>query len=121
ASILAGCSFAFGGSIGVTPLLDEVHGAVLTPLIFLFLFRSLRDYRPTASIGLFGLSLGIACLSGHHEIPLLTSFFALGVSAYGILRQCMLDRGRALRLSFVLAIGFVIAGMVGAVQILPSY
>ena len=113
ASILAGCAFAFGGFIGTVAWLDVVNGAVLTPLILLYFFRAWRGERPLASAALSGFWLGIAWTSGHHEIPLMVSFTLLFAWMYAIFQ----DRAR-LRPA---AVTFLIAGLVGAVQLWPTY
>lgn len=121
ASIAAGCAFSFGGFIGTAPWLDLMNGAVWTPLVFLFLLRALRGYKPAASTGLFGLFLGLTWLSGHHEIPLLTSLATLAIWLYAVLRDSVRHRREAWRLACLLVLGFTIATMVSAVQVIPTY
>lgn len=117
ASIVAGCAFAFGGFIGTVAWLDVVNGAVWTPLILLYFFRAWRGERPLASAALCGFWLGIAWLCGHHEIPLMVSFTILFGWIYAIFQHRRPDWTR-LRPA---AVTFLIAGLVSAVQVWPTY
>jgi hypothetical protein len=117
ASILAGCAFAFGGFIGTVAWLDVVNGSVWTPLILLYFFRAWRGERSLASAALSGFWLGIAWLCGHHEIPLMVSFTLLFAWIYAIFQHGKPEWGR---LRFAAAT-FLIAGLVGAVQLWPTY
>ena len=112
ASIVAGCAFGFGGFIGTVAWLDVVNGAVWTPLILLYFFRAWRGERPLASAALCGFWLGFAWLCGHHEIPLMVSFTLLFAWIYAVFR------GGRLRLA---GVTFLIAGLVSAVQVWPTY
>lgn len=120
-SILAGCAFSFGGLIGATPGLDLTTSAIWTPLIVLFLFRTLRGCRPLASAGIFGLFLGLDWLPGHHELPVLTSLVTASVSIYAVLRRFRGSARQAVRLAGALALGFTVAGLVASVQFIPTY
>ncbi len=113
AAALAGCAFSFGGFMGTAPWLDVIDGAIWTPLIFVHVLRAVRGYRPASSAALSGLALGVAWLSGHHEIPLLVS----GVVALTWLFFGLRDRG-LLRWALL---SFAIAGLIGAVQVWPTY
>jgi hypothetical protein len=114
ASIVAGCAFAFGGFIGTVAWLDVVNGAILTPLILLYFFRAWRGERPLASAALSGFWLGVAWLCGHHEIPLMVSFTLLFAWIYCLFQQRKPDWRPA-------AVTFLIAGLVSAVQVWPTY
>jgi len=113
AAVLAGCAFSFGGFLGTAPWLDVFNGAIWTPLIALYVLRVVRGQRPAASAALSGLYLGIAWLSGHHEIPLLVSCAVAGTWLFFGLRDHRLLRWALLC--------FVIAGLVSAVQVWPTY
>jgi Predicted membrane protein len=117
ASILAGCVFAFGGFIGTVAWLDVVNGAVWTPLILMYFFRAWRGQRPWASAALAGFWLGIAWLCGHHEIPLMVSYTLLFAWIFAILQHGRPDWAR-LRMA---AVTFLVAGLIAAVQLWPTY
>ena len=113
ASGFAGCAFAFGGFVGTVAWWDVLNGALWTPLVFLYVFRAARGIRPWSSAAVAGAFLGVAWLSGHHEIPLL-------VSAATLLSWALLA-WRNWRLLRLAALCFLVAGLVGAPQIWPTY
>ena len=57
---------------------EVIGGLLLAPLVLLFLLRALERRRPFASAALCGMCLGLAWLSGHHEIP---TYLSLAVAA----------------------------------------
>jgi hypothetical protein len=90
-----------------------INGAVWAPLVFLFQFRVERSPRPVRDAALSGMFLGISFLSGHHQVPTLVALGWLGVWIY----LCVRDR----RLIGPAALSLAIAGLCGAMQILPAY
>jgi hypothetical protein len=113
AGILAGCAFSFGGFLGTVPWLDVMNGAIWTPLVALHLYRSAAGIRPASSAARAGLWLGVAWLSGHHELPLLISAVAALASTAIAWRN-----RRWIRHGILL---FAVAGLVSAVQVWPTY
>jgi hypothetical protein len=113
AALFGGCLFAFSGFVGTVPWLDVLNGAIWTPLTFLHVFRALRGERPWANAGLSGLWMGVAWLSGHHEVPLMVTLLLLGTWAWKALQ----DRKRL----GLAAVSLGIMALVGAAQILPAY
>ncbi|MGD0436245.1 MAG: YfhO family protein [Bryobacteraceae bacterium] len=117
ASLIAGCVFGFAGFIGTTDWPQMVNGAVWTPLVLLFLLRAVRGRSPFFSAALSGGFLGIAWLSGHHQIPiyvtLLTAFLWLFFSF-----QERRANWKILRLA---GIAFIAMFLVSALQTLPTY
>ncbi len=113
ASILAACAFSFGGFMGSAAWLDVLNGAIWTPLVCLFFVRAARGRRVLASAALSGLFLGIAWLSGHHEIPLLVSL-ALAFAWLALL----IRRGMAALAPAALT--FLTAALTGAAQLWPT-
>jgi hypothetical protein len=117
ASIAAGVSFGLGGYVGTTDWPQMLNGAVWAPLVFLFLLRAARGFRPAASAALSGCFLGIAWLSGHHQIPIFTSLAAAAVWLYLVFRGWRPDRAMARR-----AVHFVVfALLTSGLQTLPAY
>jgi hypothetical protein len=117
ASILAGCVFSFGGFLGSVGWLDVANGAVWTPLVALFLLRSVRGRSPVASAALGGFFLGLAWLCGHHEVPMLVSYMAAITFAYAAFRKGRPD-WRVFRLAGVF---FALEFLTGAAQMLPTF
>jgi hypothetical protein len=118
-SITGGLAFAFTGFFGTSPHIDLASAAALTPLIFLFVFR-LWDGGPILSNAVpLGLVLGIAWLTGHHEIPLISCYTVLLASL--VVAVYRLFRSRRIEWSILVgvAIAFSLAGAISAVQTLP--
>jgi hypothetical protein len=116
ASLIAGLAFALVGYMGGTDWPQMMNGALWTPLVFLFLLRAVRGMRPWASASLSGACIGMAWLSGHHQIPIFLTLAAAGVWLYYILKDGRPDWGMA-RLA---ALTMIFAPVVGALQILPA-
>jgi hypothetical protein len=119
ASIIGGCLFSFGGIIGTVAWLDVVNGAIWTPLVALLLWRSIRAGGSVAYAILGGFVLGIAWLSGHHEMPLLVSYLCLFTWLWQFLRH----GGRApdWNMARAAVAFFVLVALIGAVQMLPTF
>lgn len=117
-SALAGLAFGLGGYVGTTDWPQMLNGAVWAPLVFGFLRRAFEGIRPRGSAALAGMFLGMAWLSGHHQIPIYTTLAALAVCAYYLLfRARRFDWNAALLASLFL----LFTVLVGALQILPAY
>jgi hypothetical protein len=117
ASLVGGLVFALSGYIGETGWPQMVNGAVWLPLIFLFLLRAAHGRNLWGSAALSGMFLGVAWLSGHHQIPIFTSLAVAGTWLYFIFRTGRLDR----RFAKAALVAFLFTGLTGAVQILPAY
>jgi hypothetical protein len=113
ASLAGGLIFSLSGFLGNTPWPQMMNGAVWIPLVFLFQLRASRSPRPAANAALSGMFLGIAFLSGHHQIPIFTTVAWIGVWIY------LLARNRRLLVSA--AVALVFAALSGAMQTLPAY
>jgi hypothetical protein len=111
-SIIAGFIFAFGGWIGTTDWPQMLSGGIWTPLVFLFLLRAIRGFRPISSACLSGMFLGIAWLSGHHQAPIFISLAATGTWLWFSWQDRRLIRYAALF--------FVFTGLTSALQTLPT-
>jgi len=116
AALIGALIFSLAGYIGTTDWPQMLNGALWAPLVFLFLLRAARGQRPLASTALAGMFLGIAWLSGHHQAPIYISLTAAAVWLYYTLRSGRID-WKIVRLAVVF---FVLTGLVGALQILPS-
>jgi hypothetical protein len=78
ASLCGGLIFSLSGFLANTPWPVMMNGAVWSPLVFLFQLRASRSRRPAADAALSGMFLGIAFLSGHHQIPMFTALAWVG-------------------------------------------
>lgn len=115
ASILGACAFAFAGYVGTTAWPQMLNGAVWAPLVFLFSLRALRGERPIANAVFSGAFLGLAWLSGHHQIPIYTTLAVAAVWLYHIARQQRVER------SVAFAALVATMAMAGALQTFPGY
>ncbi|MDQ2945526.1 MAG: YfhO family protein [Acidobacteriota bacterium] len=116
AALAAGIIFALSGYVGKNDWPQMVNGAVWTPLIFLFLLRSVRGVRPVSSAALCGLFLGMAWLAGHHQVPIFLTLASALVWIYYILRSGKFD----LRMAGLALMAMTFSVLVGAIQILPA-
>ena len=116
ASLIAGLAFALVGYMGWTDWPQMMNAAVWTPLVFLFLLRAVRGVHPWASASLSGACIGMAWLSGHHQVPIFLTLAAAGAWLYYIFKDGRPDW----RIARLAAITMVFAPIVGALQILPA-
>jgi hypothetical protein len=117
ASILGGLVYTFGGFVGVTLWPEVLSSLVIAPLVFVFLVRALRGARELTSAALSGMFLGLAWLSGHHEVPIYLTLTAAATWLYGFVW-----RRPDWRRWFVLAcVSFAIAALTSGFQTIPGY
>lgn len=112
ASVMGGCLFSFSGFLGTVPWLDVMNGGITTPVVALYLVRVVRGERRLASGALCGLFLGLAWLSGHHELPLLVTLAVVAAWTIAVWK----DR----RILPAAALSLVIMGLVSAAQMWPT-
>ncbi len=117
AALVGGTLYGHGGFVGNNGWPVMINGAVWGPLVFLFLFRSVRGRRPWSSAALSGFFLGFSFLSGHHQAPLFISLAVAGVWLFFILREKKVN-WRVLRLA---AVAGVMAAMAAALVMLPAF
>ncbi len=117
ASLIAGCVFGLAGYVGSTDWPQMVNGAVWAPLVLLFLLRAVRGRAPLFSAALSGGLLGVAWLSGHHQIPIFTTLAVAGLWIFFALRGGRIDWS-IVRLA---AICVVAMFLISALQTLPAY
>jgi hypothetical protein len=117
ASICAGSSFGFSGYMGNTDWPQMLNGGIWAPLVLLFALRALNGCRPFWNMGIAGAVAGFAFYGGHHQIPSYT-LLSVGflVLFYIVFRDIAILRGIALGLTCL-----ILAVLVGAPQLLPSY
>ena len=117
ASLLAGAAFGITGWMGTNEWPQMLNGAVWAPLVFLFLLRVVRGERTLVSGALAGTFLGVAFLSGHHQIPIFITLAAGGVWLYAIFSRRD-DRKIVLQAAVLFGLFLV---LVSAFQMFPAY
>ncbi len=117
ASLVAGCAFGFGGTLGTTFWPHVVQSAIWLPLVLLFFLRVVEGRRPVANAALSGAFLGLLFLSGHHNVPI---FATLGMAALWGYQLLAPPRPRGARAVLPCAAFFLCLGLIAAAQILPS-
>jgi hypothetical protein len=115
ASVLGGLVFALGGFLGTTDWPQILNGVLWLPLIVLFLVRALRGRRALFSAAASGALLGLAWLSGHHEVPIYATTAIAGVWIAAVCRGP--HRLRIVKLGLAAALA---TGSIAALQILPA-
>lgn len=115
-SICGAMIFTFGGYVGSTDWPQMLNGAVWMPLVFLYLLRAGAGKRPVANGALAGTFLGLAFLSGHHQVVMFTSLAFAGSWLFFVLR----DGDVNWRIVRGAVASFVFVGLAGAFQILPA-
>lgn len=117
ASLLGGFVYSFAGMFGLT-LWPEVLGSLLLgPLVLLFLLRACRGYRPWGSAALSGMFLGLAWLSGHHEVPIYLTLIVGAICLYQLASRKE-DRRRFLVMAGIIVLFTV---LVSGFQTVPGY
>ena len=116
ASVLAGVVYGLGGWMGTTEWPQMLNGAVWAPPVLMFFLRMLRGHKPVLNSALSGACLGLAFLSGHHQIPIyLTLLMAALWIRVLVVRDLRLDQAAKLAALFG-----VLLILVGAAQLLPA-
>ncbi len=105
-AVCGGLCFALFGFLGSNDWPQMISGLIWAPLVFRFLLAARTSDNPIRSASWAGFFLGLAWLSGHHQIPI---FVSISVAAAAI----------ALRIYPAIAT-FLIAGLIAAPQLLPG-
>jgi membrane protein YfhO len=117
ASLVAGCVFGLAGYVGNTDWPQMVNGAVWAPLVLMFLLRAVRGQAPLLNAALSGGFLGLAWLSGHHQIPIFVTLLIASLWLFFAVRQGRLDW----KIVSLAAISLVAMFFISALQTLPAY
>ena len=114
AAVVAALFYSIGGPPGNSTWIEFVTEVIYTPLVLLFLFRSLRGLRPLANCAIAGAIAGISWFSGTHHFALITSIACfVTLLAFSVRREWKLGLLRAAVFSVALA-------FCAAPQLLPS-
>lgn len=116
ASFFAGLTFSLTSYLAATGWPQMMNGAVWAPLVLLFLIRCVEKRDGVRNAAMCGLCLGLAWLSGHHQVPIFLSL------ASGLTWLFYVFRGRRMDTDPIryAAIAFAICGLIAALQILPA-
>lgn len=113
AAVLGGLLFGLGGYMGYVDWPQMLNGAVWAPLVLMFLLRVNRGERVWASAALGGMCLGMALLSGHHQIPTFIALASGGIWCWLIRRRLSLWPGAVLF--------FAVGAFTSGLQALPGW
>jgi Bacterial membrane protein YfhO len=114
-AVVGGVLFASMGYYGNTGWPNSLQPAMMAPLVFLFLLRSLKGRAPLKNAAWAGVMLGISWLCGHHDPPVM---MALAVAGIGL--AAGFRRGNREAAALRMLVLFAAMGLVAAVQILPA-
>ncbi len=116
AGIVSGLVFSLGGFLGRADWPQMMNSALWAPLVLMGIFRASASAYPLSAAALGGLALGMAFLSGHHQVPIFLSIAA------GLLWVAQTLRAAVFRprMALAAAVFFCCAGLIAAVQVLPS-
>ncbi len=119
ASLLGGSAFALAAWIGNTDWPQMLNGGIWAPLIFLFFFRMMRGEKPVRNAALSGAMLGIAFLSGHHQIPIFSGLAIAGAWIYWLAAKVR-TRDEIRQAGLCIAVFGIMFVLLGAFQIFPG-
>jgi hypothetical protein len=113
ASILGGLLYSMGGFVGTSDWPALLNAAVYAPLVLLFLLKAGRGEKPLASAVLSGTFLGLAWLSGHHEVPVYLTVASLAFWLFLI--------AKTRRAAIAAGLAGIFTILVSAYQLIPAY
>jgi hypothetical protein len=116
ASLLGGSIFAFMGFMGHSFTPQFLMSALWIPVVLLFFARVFRGHRPWSSAALCGVAMGLAFLSGHHNIPVYTAVLMMPLWLWYLLGSRRQIVQRAAHAAVFVAIWL----LVSAVQSMPA-
>jgi hypothetical protein len=123
ASLLGASVWAFGGFMGHSGTPQFLMSALWIPVVLLFFARVFRGQRPRASAALCGVAMGMAFLSGHHNVPVYTGVLVGGLWVWYVVgrrgERLRVQGGLRQRIIHLLIFGTVCA-LVPAAQMLPA-
>jgi hypothetical protein len=121
AAFVAACAFSMGGLLARLPWPQLMESCIWLPAVFFFLLRALRaesTWRFLPEAALSGLCIGLSILTGGVQFSLMQSILVVtAVCYYGAVTR----PAQWLRLALIVAVVFVFAAGIGAVQLLPSF
>jgi len=116
AATLGGSVFAFMGFMGHSLSPQFLMSALWIPVVLLFFARVFRGHRPWSSAAFCGVAMGLAFLSGHHNIPIYTAVLTLPLWLWHVLGS----RRQLVRRAAHAALFAAVWLLVSAVQAMPA-
>jgi hypothetical protein len=116
ASVIAGCLYTLGGLGSSLDWPQMNHATVWGPVALLFVFRAAKGKNPLANGALSGFFLGLAWLSGHHQVPI---YFTLTTVGFWI-HFFICEKERRWQIARAAAVAMIFLFLVSAVQTLPA-
>ena len=87
ASLVGASVWAFAGFMGHSGTPQFLMSALWVPVVLLFLARVFRGQRPRGNAALCGVAMGLAFLSGHHNVPIYTAVLLGGLWLWYVASQ----------------------------------
>ncbi len=116
ASVMAACFYTLGGIGSSLDWPQMNHATVWGPIALMFVFRAGKGKAPLVSGVLSGFFLGLAWLSGHHQVPI---YFTLTTVGFWIFFW-ITERERRWQIAQAAAAAMLFLFLVSAVQTLPA-
>jgi hypothetical protein len=127
AAFAGACAFSLGGLLVRMIWPQYIESCIWLPAVFLFLLRALRAERRDRALlesALAGLCLGLSILTGGMAFFIMQAIFAVtAVLFYGMSSPSARgigSRSHWIRMALILGTALVVAGGLGAVQLLPA-
>jgi hypothetical protein len=124
ASFAGACAFSLGGLLVRMIWPQYIESCIWLPTVFLFLLRALRAERRDRALleaALCGLCLGMSILTGGMAFFIMQALFVVtAVVFYAAVGQDGIQRADWQSALVLLAVVVVVAGGLGAVQLLPA-
>ena len=127
AGFVSACAFSLGGLLIRMIWPEYIESCIWLPAIFLFLLRALRAERRDRAMveaALGGLCLGLSILTGGLAFFIMQAIFAvtavLFFGASSPSARGIGGRSHWIRMALILGTALVVAGGLGAVQLLPA-
>jgi len=125
AAFTGACAFSLGGLLVRMVWPQYMESCIWLPAVFFFLVRALRAERRDRALvaaALCGLCLGLSILTGGMAFFIMQVIFAVtAVLFYGASSPVTTSsRSHWIRMTLIVAVALVVAGGLGAVQLLPA-
>jgi len=127
AAFAGACAFSLGGMLVRMIWPQYIESCIWLPAVFLFLLRALRAERRDRALleaAFGGLCLGMSVLTGGMAFFIMQTIFTVtAIGYYGASSPIKPEDSRRshwIRMALILTVALVVAGGLGAVQLLPA-